>query len=88
MDDADFAVMLEKARELEPDFIMGHSKGLYLSRELHIPLIRCGFPVHDRIGGQRILHLGYRGTLNLFDMLCNALLDAKQSGHDKGYTYL
>jgi nitrogenase molybdenum-iron protein NifN len=88
MEDADFAVILEKAREMEPDFIMGHSKGLYLSRELHIPLVRCGFPVHDRIGGQRILHLGYRGTLNLFDTLCNALLDAKQSQHDKGYTYL
>ncbi|MFP3042701.1 nitrogenase [Treponema primitia] len=88
MDDADFVTMLEKAKDLEPDFIMGHSKGLYLSRELGIPLVRCGFPIHDRIGGQRILHLGYRGTLNLFDLICNSLMEAKQNQFDKGYTYL
>jgi nitrogenase molybdenum-iron protein NifN len=86
--DADFVEMLEMARFLKPDFVMGHSKGLFLSRELGIPLVRCGFPIHDRIGGQRILHLGYRGTLNLFDLLCNSLLAAKQDQHDRGYTYL
>ncbi|AEF83801.1 nitrogenase molybdenum-iron protein beta chain (Nitrogenase component I) (Dinitrogenase) [Treponema primitia ZAS-2] len=88
LDDADFVTILAHARELAPDFILGHSKGLYLSRELGIPLIRCGFPVHDRIGGQRILHLGYRGTLNLFDLICNSLMEAKQNQFDKGYTYL
>jgi nitrogenase molybdenum-iron protein NifN len=88
MDDADFVTMLERAKDLEPDFIMGHSKGLYLSRELNIPLVRCGFPVHDRIGGQRILHLGYRGTLNLFDLVCNCLMEAKQNQFTKGYTYI
>jgi nitrogenase molybdenum-iron protein NifN len=88
MDDADFVTMVEKAKDLEPDFIMGHSKGLYLSRELGIPLVRCGFPIHDRIGGQRILHLGYRGTLNLFDLVCNTIMEAKQDQHDKGYTYI
>jgi nitrogenase molybdenum-iron protein NifN len=88
MNDADFVEMLEKAKEMECDFIMGHSKGLYLARELKIPLIRCGFPIHDRIGGQRVLHLGYRGTLNLFDLICNTLMEAKQDQHDKGYTYI
>ncbi|MDR1986624.1 MAG: nitrogenase [Treponema sp.] len=88
MDDADFISILERAKTLEADFIMGHSKGLYLSRELGIPLVRCGFPIHDRIGGQRLLHLGYRGTLNLFDLLCNTLLQAKQDQVSKGYTYL
>jgi nitrogenase molybdenum-iron protein NifN len=88
LEDADFATMLEIAGGLEPDFIMGHSKGLYLSRELNIPLVRCGFPVHDRIGGQRILHLGYRGSLNLFDLVCNALMEAKQNRFTRGYTYI
>jgi nitrogenase molybdenum-iron protein NifN len=88
LQDADFAAMLELARDLEPDFIMGHSKGLYLSRELKIPLVRCGFPIHDRIGGQRILHLGYAGTLNLFDLVCNSLMEAKQNRFTKGYTYI
>jgi nitrogenase molybdenum-iron protein NifN len=85
---ADFASILERARELGIDFVMGHSKGLYLSRNLGVPLIRCGFPIHDRMGGHRITHLGYRGTLNLFDLVCNALMEAAQNRHDKGYTYL
>jgi nitrogenase molybdenum-iron protein NifN len=88
LEDADFATMLEIAGDLKPDFIMGHSKGLYLSREFNIPLVRCGFPVHDRIGGQRILHLGYSGTLNLFDLVCNALMEATQDKFDRGYTYI
>ncbi|MDR1128801.1 MAG: nitrogenase [Treponema sp.] len=88
MDDADFAGMLERAQFLKPDFVMGHSKGLYLARDLKIPLVRCGFPIHDRIGGQRILHLGYRGTLNLFDLICNAIMEEKQARHEAGYTYI
>jgi nitrogenase molybdenum-cofactor synthesis protein NifE len=88
MDDADFISILDRAKDLEADFIMGHSKGLYLARNLGIPLVRCGFPIHDRIGGQRILHLGYRGTLNLFDLLCNALMQAKQDRVSEGYTYI
>jgi nitrogenase molybdenum-iron protein NifN len=88
MDDADFAGILERAKFLKPDFVMGHSKGLYLARNLGIPLVRCGFPVHDRIGGQRILHLGYRGTLNLFDLICNSLMEEKQARHETGYTYI
>ncbi|MDR3122247.1 MAG: nitrogenase [Treponema sp.] len=88
LEDADFVTILEKARRLECDLVMGHSKGLYLSRELGVPLARCGFPIHDRIGGQRILHLGYRGTLHLFDLLCNTLLQAKQDQVSKGYTYM
>jgi nitrogenase molybdenum-iron protein NifN len=88
MDDADFVGMLEKAKFLKPDFVLGHSKGLYLARNLRIPLVRCGFPIHDRIGGQRILHLGYRGTLNLFDLICNALMEETQTCHESGYTYI
>jgi nitrogenase molybdenum-iron protein NifN len=85
---ADFAGILERAQFLKPDFVMGHSKGLYLARNLGIPLVRCGFPIHDRIGGQRILHLGYRGTLNLFDLVCNSLMEDRQARHESGYTYM
>jgi nitrogenase molybdenum-iron protein NifN len=90
MDNADFSGILDavKSLGLEADFLMGHSKGLYLARNLDIPLLRCGFPVHDRIGGQRILHLGYKGTLNLFDLVCNTLMRAQQEKHASGYTYI
>jgi nitrogenase molybdenum-iron protein NifN len=87
-DDTDFETMLEKAKLLDPDIIIGNSKGYYLSRQLNIPLVRCGFPVHDRIGSQRILTLGYRGTLNLFDLVCNALMQYKQEKAGKGWSYV
>lgn len=87
-DDTDFETMLEKSRQLEPDIVIGNSKGYYLSRRLNIPIVRCGFPVHDRIGGQRILTLGYRGTLNLFDLVCNALMQYKQEKAGKGWSYV
>jgi len=88
MDDADFAEMLERGRALKPDFVIGSSKGFYLAKNLDIPLVRCGFPIHDRIGGNRILHLGYRGTLNLFDLVCNTLMQAKQESTKTGYSYI
>jgi nitrogenase molybdenum-iron protein NifN len=88
MDDADFATILDVARDRGADFAIGNGKGLYLSRQLGIPLVRCGFPIHDRMGAQRILHLGYRGTVNLFDLVCNALMESRQAAAPSGYTYI
>ncbi|MDR3233293.1 MAG: hypothetical protein LBT46_06485 [Planctomycetaceae bacterium] len=86
--DTDFVTMLEVCKEMNADFILGNSKGLYLARELNVPLVRCGFPIHDRIGGHRILHLGYRGALNLFERICNTLIEAKQSREKTGWLYV
>lgn len=88
MDDADFVTILEKAKNVNADFVIGSSKGFYLAKNLELPLVRCGFPIHDRIGGQRILHLGYRGTLGLFDLVCNALMQEKQTSKKIGYSYI
>jgi nitrogenase molybdenum-iron protein NifN len=87
-EDTDFTTMLETAKNLNPDIVIGNSKGFYLSRNLEIPLVRCNFPIHDRIGGQRILTIGYRGTLNLFDQVCNALMQVKQEKAGKGWSYV
>ena len=76
------------AESLAPDLLIGHSKGYPLARKLEIPLIRVGFPIHDRMGGQRILHLGYRGTQALFDQVVNAILARKQSDSSVGYSYM
>ncbi len=72
----------EKAKLLKPDLLIGNSKGYGIARDLGIPLVRVGFPIHDRIGGQRILHLGYRGAQQLFDRIVNALLEYKQQTSD------
>ncbi len=63
----DFYEIAEAAEGLAPDLLIGHSKGYHLARRWQAPLIRVGFPIHDRFGGQRILHLGYRGAQNLLD---------------------
>ena len=73
----DFQQIEELALELSPDLLIGHSKGYTLARKLGIPLIRVGFPIHDRFGAQRILHVGYRGTQSLLDRIVNALIEEK-----------
>lgn len=88
MDGVDFTDIEAHARPLAPDLIIGNSKGYSLSRHLGVPLVRIGFPIHDRIGGARIQHLGYSGTQQLFDRLVNALIDAKQKDSPVGYTYM
>ncbi len=84
----DFASIGEMARGLAPDFLIGGSKGYSVARDLDLPLIRVGFPIHDRIGGQRILHLGYRGAQQLFDAVTNSLLARAQERSPVGYSYL
>ncbi len=86
-EDVDFWEISEMAKSLSPDLIIGHSKGYKLARELDVPLIRTGFPIHDRIGGQRILHIGYRGAQQLFDRIANALIEKKQRQSGIGYGY-
>lgn len=85
---ADFMEIEEEARELSPDIVIGNSKGSKLARAVGAPLVRVGFPVHDRVGGARMLHLGYRGTQQLFDRTTNALIEARQEASTVGYFYM
>lgn len=85
---ADFASIAAEAETLKPDLLLGNSKGYSLARHLKIPLVRCGFPIHDRLGGHRVLHVGYRGALSLYDMIVNAILERKQENSTIGYAYL
>ncbi len=84
----DFFDISELAESLGPDLLVGHSKGYPLARKMDIPLIRVGFPIHDRMGGQRILHLGYRGAQQLFDLVVNAMIASKQAKSPVGYSYM
>ncbi len=81
----DFADIGEEARLAQADLLLGGSKGYTIAREMQIPLIRVGFPIHDRIGSQRVLHIGYRGAQQLFDRLVNTLLEIKQEASPVGY---
>ena len=84
----DFFEIAEEAESLAPDLLIGHSKGYSLAKKLNIPLIRVGFPIHDRMGGQRILHLGYRGAQMLFDQIVNSIIEHKQDSSSVGYSYM
>ncbi len=87
-EDDDFEDIALSCKLLKPDIMIGNSKGYYIARELGIPLVRVGFPIHDRIGGQRIKHLGYEGTQELFDRITNALIEYTQDHSPVGYKYI
>jgi nitrogenase molybdenum-iron protein NifN len=84
----DFVDIENISRELHPDMLIGSSKGYRLSRLLGIPLVRLGFPVHDRIGAVRLRCIGYGGTQELFDRIVNALLENRQEESEVGYSYM
>jgi nitrogenase molybdenum-iron protein NifN len=88
----DFAAVEEAARaaaaEGRPvDLLVGNSKGYKTAVKLGAPLVRLGFPIHDRYGGQRSRCLLYGGSLELFDRIVNALVERRQEESDVGYTY-
>jgi nitrogenase molybdenum-iron protein NifN len=88
IEDVDFVDLEEAVGGAQPELMIGHSKGYSLARKLDIPLVRIGFPVHDRVGGSRLLHVGYQGAQELFDRIANTLLERRQHTSDVGYTYL
>ena len=91
LSEADFALIREKSREIQANIAIGHSDGRYLTEKEGIPLVRIGFPIHDRVGGQRLLSVGYTGTAMFLDRLTNTLLENKyknyrRSMYDKYYS--
>lgn len=88
LDNVDFFDIEETAEKISPDLLLGSSKGYKLARKWNIPLVRLGFPIHDRFGAQRICQLGYKGTQDLFDTIVNAVIQATQDRSAIGYTYI
>jgi nitrogenase molybdenum-iron protein NifN len=74
--------------EMKPDLMLGNSKGYYIARKLDIPLIRTGFPIHDRIGAAHTRTLGYEGAIILFEQVVNAILEDRQRKSPVGYKYM
>ena len=88
MEGVDFEEIGEAARKVRPDFMIGSSKGYKIARAMQKPLIRIGFPIHDRMGGARIVHVGYRGAQQLFDTISNTIIAARQDSSAVGYFYM
>ena len=77
LEEADFAAIDAAAAGAGANIAVGHSGGKFLTERRGIPVVRVGFPIHDRTGGQRILSVGYAGTLAFLDRFTNTLLEAK-----------
>jgi len=75
LEGTDFAAIEAVACKSGITIAIGHSGGKFFTERHGIPVVRIGFPVHDRIGGQRILSMGYSGTLAFLDRLTNCVLE-------------
>ncbi|RXA19643.1 nitrogenase associated protein N [Methanosarcina sp. MSH10X1] len=76
LDGIDFDSLNDAITECNPEILIGNSNGRYIAKARDIPLVRVGLPIHDRVGAQRILTVGYRGAMELLDRLTNAILEA------------
>jgi nitrogenase molybdenum-iron protein NifN len=81
LEEADIAAISEAACMTKANIAIGHSGGRTLTERQGIPIVRVGFPIHDRVGGQRLLSAGYAGTLAFLDRFTNTLLEAKYSSY-------
>ncbi|MEG6587042.1 nitrogenase component 1 [Dendrosporobacter sp. 1207_IL3150] len=81
LNEADFMTIRANSRIAGANIAIGHSDGRYLTEREGIPLVRIGFPIHDRVGGQRVLSVGYTGTVNFLDRLTNTLLENKYKNY-------
>ncbi len=87
-EEVDYYTVAEETRDLGLGLVVGTSKAYPLARDWGIPLVRVGFPIHDRFGAARQRVLGYAGTQDLFDRVVNALLAQQQEASAVGYGYL
>ena len=79
--ETDFAHILAACQGAKVNIAIGPSDGRYLTEKGKISLVRLGFPIHDRVGGQRLLSVGYAGTMMLLDRITNTLLENKYKSY-------
>lgn len=79
IDDVDFETIERYAVELKANLMLGNSDGRRIEEKHHISLIRIGFPIHDRVGGQRKLYVSYAGTNNVIEETANSILSRTET---------
>ncbi|MHB0977054.1 MAG: nitrogenase component 1 [Candidatus Aquicultorales bacterium] len=71
---ADFEEIHGAVRKAKPDLLLGNSDGAFIGEAEGVSLVRIGFPIHDRLGGQRRFMVGYEGAINILELMANELL--------------
>jgi len=74
----DFMAIAEESRTLAPDIPDRQQQGVSAGQGAEYPVYTSRFSDTRQIGGQRILHLGYRGAQSLFDAITNSLIKARR----------
>lgn len=74
-DNADFDQVEANALAHGANLMIGSSDGRRIAEKHHLPLLRCAFPVHDHVGGQRLRMLGFEGAHYLLEGIANAMID-------------
>lgn len=91
LDDTDFDKIAGLAVEHSINLMIGNSDGRRVQEKTGIELLRVGFPMHDRVGGQRQVCIGYEGSLQVMDGIANAMIHAtattfRKAMYDMYYT--
>ncbi|TDX52703.1 nitrogenase component 1 [Orenia marismortui] len=81
IDDTDFQTIRDYVNKLGVNILIGHSDGKFITEKDGIPLVRVGFPIHDRMGAQRKVNVAYDGSVSLLDQITNTLLESKYSSY-------
>jgi len=66
------------ARQHDAEFIISNSHAAETAQRLNLPLLRAGFPLHDRIGAYQRTWIGYQGARQALFDLANLLLSHDQ----------
>lgn len=72
---ADLFYLHQLLQNEKPDLLFGNTYCKYIARDMDIPLIRCAFPIYDRIGHSYVPITGYRGGLHLLIKILDKIMD-------------
>lgn len=79
LDDTDYDKIAGLVTEHKVNLMIGSSDARRVEEKVHVELLRIGFPMHDRVGGQRQVTIGYEGSLQVMDAIANEMLRAKET---------
>ncbi|RAK11793.1 nitrogenase molybdenum-iron protein NifN [Halanaerobium saccharolyticum] len=79
--DTDFEEIRNYVNEYNINIMIGNSDGAFIEEKDGIPLIRVGFPIHDRVGASRQQNIGYQGSNNFLDQITNQILALKHDNY-------
>ncbi|ANJ66242.1 nitrogenase iron-molybdenum cofactor biosynthesis protein NifN [Halothiobacillus diazotrophicus] len=72
-------------RAKDCDILITTSHGRQAAERLHIPFVRMGLPIFDRLGATHRLSIGYRGTRDLLFEIGNVLMANEHENHPESW---